>query len=107
MSHLPLVMSAIKLAQLVLTHSAGAVVRLCADGSIYSRGEWHHDGGLRVNGNVYAELNITAKLDVLDLNGAHGTMAFFRTQYDVHGHTQPPDSRGDTEALTNPPDHLV
>ena len=88
--------------ELILTHAAGSVIRLCADGSIYSRGNWNHDGGLRVNGNIYAELNITARLDVLDQLGAHGTVNYLRTQYDAHGH---PYNAGPTPSTTSTTDH--
>lgn len=91
----------------LLRNAAGAVIRLCADGSIYTRGTLNHDGALNVNGNVTVAGNILAVGDITDQNGTHSTLAALRAAYDAHRHTQQPDSRGDTEQPTDTTDHPI
>lgn len=57
-----------------LIHSSGAVIRLAADGTIFSSGTWNHDGDFLASGSVS------------DLNGLHGTVGALRTAYDAHRH---------------------
>ena len=103
----------------ILAHKSGSVLRLCADGSIYSRGAWHHDGVLTVNGTVDAEMTITSKIDVvadrdvvatvdiIDRNRAHGSVATLRGAYDAHVHPVLNVQTGSGAVTTNLTDHPV
>jgi phage baseplate assembly protein gpV len=48
--------------EILLVHSSGSVIRMCADGSIYLRGNVNVDGTLRVNGDIFDRVG---ELDVL------------------------------------------
>ena len=58
-------------------------------------------GNMTVTGDVIGMQNIRAVQDVTDRNLAHGSLATLRDAYNAHTHTQPADSRGDTEAATD------
>ncbi len=57
--------------EVMLISKAGAVLRLCADGSIYFKGTIHQDGDLHVNG---------------DLFDRHGSLDRLRGNYNSHVH---------------------
>ena len=62
--------------ELLLMHASGTVLRLCANGTIYSKGPWSHEGTFSVTGAVTATGNVTA---------GNGT----GDQTDLQGHTHP------------------
>ncbi len=77
--------------EIALVGAAGAVLRLCADGSIYLQGNVNVAGNLVVSG------------DISDKNAAHGTLDVLRQDYDqhIHGGVQPGGgSTGGTNKLT-------
>ena len=43
-----------------LVHASGQVIRLCKDGTIYSKGPWLHEGSFAVTGAITATGNVTA-----------------------------------------------
>lgn len=57
--------------EMVMTHKSGSTVRLCADGSIYMRGDVNIEGNLRVNKDIFDQIG---KLDGL------------RQHYNTHKH---------------------
>lgn len=76
--------------EIALVSKSGAVLRLCADGSIHIKGNVRIDGSLTVQDAITANTgNITASTgDVLD---QHGSLEALRQAYDVHDHgTGPP-----------------
>lgn len=77
--------------EIALVSKTGAVLRLCADGSIHIHGNVRIDGTLTVQDSITANTgNITAATgDVLD---KHGSLDRLRGNYDrhVHGNSGPP-----------------
>jgi len=74
---------------------SGAVLRVCADGSVYIAGPVNIDGPLHVNGDITSTSG-----DVYD---KHGSLDRLRGKYDLHGHTGVV-SGGATTGLTTLPD---
>ena len=74
--------------EVAIVSKSGAVIRICADGSIYMRpasGIVNMDATLHVNGDVFDR---------------HGSLDRLRGNYDTHTHPQNPDSAGNTEQPT-------
>ena len=99
--------------EVVLRHQSGSTIRLCADGTIYSRGTWNHDGNMTVNGTVAAQQDITtptnvrAGEDVMDWNNAHGGIKTLRDAYNAHEHPVQNIKSGSDTVNTKLTDHLV
>jgi hypothetical protein len=73
--------------EMALVHQSGSLIRLCADGTIYSRGNWLHDG------------DFTAKTG--DVYDKHGSLDRLRRAYNSHTDV---DSHGDTAGPPTPQD---
>ncbi|KAA5609646.1 hypothetical protein [Rhodovastum atsumiense] len=99
--------------EVILQHRSGSVIRLCADGTIYSRGTWRHDGDMTVNGNMTADLdvkalqNVRAVQDVTDRDMQHGSVRDLRDAYNAHHHPVPNVEPGPATIDSNTTDHPV
>lgn len=78
----------------ILSGPSGAVLRICADGTVFISGNTNIEGTLTVSG------------DIIDRNGAHGSLAGLRSAYDSHAHPVAniqPGSASVTTGTTNDP----
>lgn len=73
--------------ELWLVHSTGAAIKLLASGHITLQDPSGTTMAFTNNGTVLLIGSLVVTGDITDLNGAHGTMAAFRTAYDAHAHT--------------------
>jgi phage baseplate assembly protein gpV len=82
--------------EIALVSKAGAVIRLCTDGSIHIKGDVRIDGSVTIQGNVSVQASaggapgtvtaasdITSQANVLDV---HGSLDRLRGHYDSHVH---------------------
>ncbi len=71
--------------ELCFVSKAGAVLRLCADGSIYIKGPVVIEGTLTVKNDIVSTTgNITAQKG--DVSDEHGSLDRLRRAYDAHRH---------------------
>jgi hypothetical protein len=74
--------------ELCFVSKAGAVLRLCADGSIYMKGPVVIEGQLTVKNDIISTTgNITAQKG--DVSDQHGSLNRLRGNYDQHQHADP------------------
>ena len=104
-----------------LVHKTGSLVKLTNDGkatvsdkagtTIVLNGDGTATltatGGLTVDANVQVNGNLTASGNLADVNGAHGTLAALRTDYDAHTHTVPNVLNGTGTATTSAPSPTI
>jgi phage baseplate assembly protein gpV len=82
--------------EMALVSKAGAVIRLCADGSIHIKGPVRIDGNLTVQGNIVAQANGSGAGG--DVSDRHGSLDRLRGHYDAHIHgSSPTTSQPDPE----------
>lgn len=72
----------------VFISKAGAVFRLCADGTVY------------VKADTFIEGNLTVSKEIKDLNGIHNTLDFLRQAYNDHLHGGVTSGGSDTSTTT-------
>lgn len=89
---------AVQSGEIALVSKKGAVLRLCADGSI------HIEGNVRINGTLTVDQTITSRNgDITAAKGnvsdTHGSLDRLRRNYNVHHHTptEPPPIQQDPE----------
>lgn len=87
--------------EFVLRHASGAYLRLQADGQVAVADQHGASITMQNNGTVAIAGTLLVTGDIIDNNGAHGSLDALRQGYDAHEHT---DSRG---GLTSTTDHPV
>lgn len=85
----------------ILSGPGGAVLRICADGTIFIAGNTNIQGTLTVSGDILGQGNIRATLDVTDRNMQHGSLATLRTAYDAHAHPVTSVQAGSSSVMTS------
>jgi phage baseplate assembly protein gpV len=79
--------TAVEPGEITLVSKAGAVVRLCSDGTIYIKGNVNLEGNLTVQGDIVAQAGASAGGDVSD---RHGSVERLRSAYNLHKHGNSP-----------------
>jgi phage gp45-like len=86
--------------EICFVSKAGAVLRLCADGSIYIKGPVVIEGPLTVKNDIVSTTgNITAQKG--DVSDKHGSLDRLRGNYDAHRHNLVQSGNG----VSGPTDH--
>jgi phage baseplate assembly protein gpV len=74
--------------EIALVSQAGAVIRLCTDGSVYIKAhDLNVEGNLTVQGNIVAQAGASGGGDVSD---RHGSVDRLRNAYNLHRHGNSP-----------------